>query len=93
MKYEISPSDFTRIDNDGNGNPRYVLHFNRLITAEEYEKTKDDGMVGIDKRYDIAVRKANKVGGRRFHTKKYGGGIVFQSYSLPELIKAINEQL
>lgn len=93
MKYDISPSDFTRVDNDSNGNPRYVLHFTRLITPEEYEQTKDEGMVGIDIRYDIAVKKANKLGGRRFHTKKYGGGIIFQSYSLPDLIYAINERL
>ena len=93
MKYDISPSDFTRVDNDSNGNPRYALHYTRLITIDEYEQTKDEGMAGVDIRYDIAVRKANKLGGRRFHTKKYGGGIVFQSYSLPELINAINERL
>jgi hypothetical protein len=30
-----------------------------------------------------------KIGGKRFHNKQYGGGIVFQSYSLPGTIADI----
>ena len=40
--------------------------------------------------YSEAIVKAHKIGGRKFHNKQYGGGIVFQSYSLPELQKNIN---
>jgi len=58
--------DWTRLDSDINGNPRYVIHF--LNFADNYPD---------------AVKLANKIGGRKYHTKKYGGGIVFQSYSLP----------
>lgn len=65
--------DFTRIDNDTNGNPRYVCHF-----------------LNISKDYDSAVKLANKIGGRKFHNKQYGGGIVFQSYNLPDLQNSIN---
>lgn len=28
----ITPSDFTRINNDSNGNPRYVCHFFHFLT-------------------------------------------------------------
>jgi len=29
--------EFTRINNDGNGNPRYVCHFLNFITDKERE--------------------------------------------------------
>lgn len=32
--------------------------------------------------YQWAVYLANKIGGKKYHTKRYGGGIVFQSYSI-----------
>ena len=41
--------------------------------------------------YEAAVKLANKIGGKKFHNKQYGGGIVFQSYSLDELECAINK--
>ena len=66
--------EFTRINNDVNGNPRYVVHF-----------------LNIDNDYKAAVKKANKIGGRKYHTKSYGGGIVFQSYNLERLERDINE--
>jgi len=33
--------------------------------------------------------KAKKIGGRRYHNKSYGGGIVFQSYNIEETEKEI----
>jgi hypothetical protein len=62
----------TRIDNDINGNPRYVVHY-----------------LNIASNYDDAVRLANKIGGRKYHNKKYGGGIVFQCYNTADLIESI----
>lgn len=41
-------------------------------------------------KYDDACKLANRIGGRKYHTKRYGGGIVFQSYSLNETVTAIN---
>lgn len=70
--------EFTRIKNDANGNPRYIVHFLDLLSDNETS-------------YDLAVKRANKIGGRKYNTKSYGGGIVFQSYSLPELERKINE--
>ena len=43
--------------------------------------------------YGFAVFLANMIGGKRYHTKSYGGGIVFQSYSTRELATKIRELL
>ena len=64
--------EFTRIKNDVNGNPRYVVHF--LNIADNYQD---------------AIQLANKIGGRKYHTKSYGGGIVFQSYNIEETKKQL----
>lgn len=71
----ITKDDFTRINNDVNGNPRYVFHF--LHLADNYSE---------------ALRKAKKIGGRKFHNKQYGGGIAIQSYNLDYEIKLINDE-
>lgn len=68
-----------RIDNDTNGNPRYVCHWvNLKRTGEEIT-------------YDEAVARANTIGGRKYHTKRYGGGIVFQSFNLADTERSIHE--
>ena len=81
----IQPSDFTKIKHDVNGNPRYVCHFLHL-DVHGYQSN-----IGLSERYAIAVVLANTLGGKKFHNKQYGGGIVFQCYSLPDLCKRINE--
>jgi hypothetical protein len=55
---------FTQINNDSNGNPRYVVHYLQLADN-----------------YDRALYLSRQLGGRKFHNKQYGGGIVFQSYN------------
>jgi hypothetical protein len=79
--------EWTQIDNDGNGNPRYVCHFLNLLTKEE----KMSETLDISEKYTMAVRRANKIGGRKFHNKTYGGGIVFQSYNIHATEISINE--
>lgn len=69
---------FDRVDNDINGNPRYVVHFLQCRPDESYT-------------YANTVRLMNKIGGRKYHNKSYGGGIVFQSYNTDELENLINE--
>jgi len=71
--------DFTRVNNDTNGNPRYVCHFFNFIGSEE----KSD--------YSLALYRAKKIGGKKFHNKQYGGGIVFQSYNIESTEKDILE--
>lgn len=75
--------ELTRIKNDVNGNPRYVVHFMELCSDVEIERET------IDKLYLIAIKKARKVGGKKYHTKNFGGGIVFQSYNTTNLIDLI----
>jgi hypothetical protein len=65
---------FTRINNDLNGNPRYVIHFLQL--SDSYER---------------ALYLARQLGGKKFHNKQYGGGIVFQSYNTDILKDKIND--
>ena len=69
----ITENNFTRVNNDVNGNPRYVFHF--LYLADFY---------------DDALKIAKKIGGKKFHNKQYGGGIVIQSYNLRNDIELIN---
>jgi hypothetical protein len=82
---------FTRIKHDANGNPRYVCHFLNLNSSEELSKTGAEWIPVSDK-YALALKRANKIGGRKFHNRQYGGGIVFQSYSLDELTRHINDE-
>lgn len=70
--------NFTRVNNDVNGNPRYVIHFLDILNDEERIN------IPFTKKYEYAVKKAKKIGGKKYDNKSYGGGIVFQSYSLPK---------
>lgn len=79
-----SKIEFTRVNNDVNGNPRYVCHFSNVVTDDDREKAKSNAHY-LDNLYTVALARAKKYGGRKFHNKQYGGGIVFQSYNLGEL--------
>lgn len=46
--------EFTRVNNDFCGNPRYVTHFFSLLNEEEQTISN----------YNLAVKRANKLGGR-----------------------------
>lgn len=81
----IKPSDFTRVNSDTNGNPRYACDFSFFTSDSERSIAGN-----VSGKYAIACKRANSLGGRKFHNKQYGGGIVFQSYSLDETCNAIN---
>lgn len=81
--------DFTRIDNDVNGNPRYVCHFLNLLNTMESQHEH----MSISDKYELALKRARKIGGKKYHNKKYGGGIVFQSYNIDQTRKDIHELL
>lgn len=78
--------DWTKIKHDVNGNPRYVCSFLNLLTEKEQTAPiwNSEGRRITPTKYEIAVKRANKLGGRKFHNKSYGGGIVFQSYNLDD---------
>jgi hypothetical protein len=79
---------FTRLPQDVNGNPRYAVHFLNLNTRAELDATP---WIPVSDKYALAVKRAHKIGGRRYHCKRYGGGIVFQSYSIDETARHIGE--
>jgi hypothetical protein len=82
----IEKTDFTRVKNDVNGNPRYVCHF---LCLDVHGPDKGIGY-GLSERYAMACKLGNRAGGRKYHNKSYGGGIVFQSYNLDELCNFLN---
>ena len=70
--------EFTRINSDTNGNPRFVCHFLSFIG----EKDRD---IELNEKYNLALSRSRQLGGRKFHNKQYGGGIVFQIYDGDQL--------
>jgi hypothetical protein len=72
-----------RINNDVNGNPRFVVHFYDLLKEGEGE-----GLTILE-RFDLVVKKARKVGGKMYRGKDFGGGIVFQSYDIQATVNLV----
>ena len=75
--------EFTRVNNDFCGNPRYVCHFFEFLKDEEKSVSN----------YKLSVKRANKLGGKKYRGSDFGGGIVFQSYNTDGLRKRIIEML
>jgi len=80
IESDINATDieWTRVRNDINGNPRFVCHFTDLESFNERFHARVH--MTLPERYARAVAAANKLGGRRYHNKRFGGGIVFQAY-------------
>jgi hypothetical protein len=73
--------EWHRVNNDINGNSRFAVHFLPLVRDMQGKGW------GTNSLYQLACKRANKLGGRKFHNKQFGGGIVFQAYEsqLPQL--------
>ena len=71
--------EFTRVNNDFCGNPRFVTHFYSFLNEDEQTLSN----------YKLAVKRANKLGGKKYRGSDFGGGIVFQSYDPSYLRKRI----
>ena len=85
----ITSEDFTRANNDVNVNPRYICHFLSFTVPNDL-----GGYLGLDKitqKYNLALARARKLGGKKYHNKQFGGGIVFTTYNLRELCEEINK--
>lgn len=89
MNNETSTINWTRVNNDVNGNPRYVCHFFNLLNESE----SNNYDVDTSQKYEWALNRGKAIGGKKFHNKQYGGGIVFQSYNLKETENQIKELL
>lgn len=67
---EMSKYNWTRVNNDSNGNPRYVVHFLQLLTDQEMTQFHEKhGWDAISQAYIYACQRAKKFGGKRFHNK------------------------
>ena len=87
-KMKLTKENFTRINNDPNGNPRYVTSFLNLLS--DYEKYSLG--LSIDGKYNLALRKSKPLGGKKFSNKQYGGGIVFGSvFNLDDLVAKVQQ--
>ena len=75
--------NWTRVNSDVNGNPRFVIHF--------LDCCPKSWVGDISERYARTCKLMNTIGGRKFHNKQYGGGIVFSSYNLTDTERSINE--
>ena len=75
--------DFTRVNSDINGNPRFVCHY---LT---FKPMQDENQPYKSFEYSEGLNIARELGGRKFHNKQYGGGVVFQSYNLDSLTAKI----
>jgi len=86
--WNVSKANFMRVNNDVNGNPRYVTHFANLLSwYDNYQSN-----LSIDKKYELALKKAKSIGGKKFHNKLYGGGIVFSSvFNLDDLVAKVQQ--
>lgn len=81
--FENKDVRITRVNNDVYGNPRYAVHYFEFLNDEENK------FLPWNKDYEYALKKAKKIGGKKFHNKQFGGGIVFQTYDPHGLIKKI----
>lgn len=83
----IEDVELTRVNSDKYGNPRYVVHFFALLNDEEIVKIRKEVREFNEKYnqyksstedlYRFALNKSRAIGGKKFHNKQFGGGIVF----------------
>lgn len=78
---QVNKISFTQVNNDANGNPRFVTHFLNFI--------RESDNYGVNGNYNLALKRAKKIGGKKFHNKQFGGGIVFSCGSIEVLERRI----
>ena len=77
---------FHRVNSDTYGNPRYVVHYLDLLTDAERNAPVTLG----ESRFSLALSRAHKIGGAKYRGRDFGGGIVFQSYSIDDTAEHID---
>ncbi len=63
------------------GNPRYAVHFLNLLTDNE----SNDNDLSIGQKYSLALERSRSIGGKKYNNKKFGGGIIFETYNPTKL--------
>lgn len=90
--------DVKKVKSDINGNSRYVFHYLNLLTEKEKHYHLNSGKTPSFRpfkrttsyNYELALKRSRKIGGRKFHNKQYGGGIVVQAHSEDQVQELIN---
>ena len=83
----MNTNDLTQAKNDVYGNPRVIVHFSDLLTD------KENNDMSIEEGYNLAHKRALKLGGKIYRGKDFGGGFVFQCYYERQLVESINNML
>lgn len=78
--------DFFRVNNDVNGNPRYVIHFMAFLPERKSPYLTVNDMTAD---YETARQVARSLGFRKYTGKDFGGGFVGMSYNLESEAEAI----
>lgn len=96
---EKTPIQWTRINRDINGNSRHICHFFDLLSPEEIAQIAKKAASNKDNTirprrltspmYSAALARAHKLGGKKYHNRQFGGGIVFQTCDTETLEKDI----
>jgi hypothetical protein len=73
MKIKSFDYDIKRTTRDTNGNPRYIVWFMAFLNDEEKE---------LSNAFEIAKKRANSIGFKKYRGKDFGGGFVGQSYNI-----------
>lgn len=71
--------EITEINSNSKGHPRYVVHWLSCEPEEGCDALRS--RLTLTERYERVLREARKVGGKRFHCREYGGGVVFVSFN------------
>ena len=87
MNYANFEYDVKRVDNDTNGNPRYVIHFLAFVNDADSDSAritaqKTRAFNHLPGLFNTALYKSRSIGGKKYRGKDFGGGIVIQSYDI-----------
>jgi len=93
--------EFKQVNNSTTGTPRYVCHFTALITDKDEQEIKDTFAASLQLnpllltslKYERALSKVKKLGGKKYHNKNYGGGIAFSVWNTAKLENTLTELL
>lgn len=86
--------ELIRINNDKNGNPRYIFDYWALLNESEIrqikKETKDPFKV-LPNYYKLAKQKAKKIGAKSYRSKEANFYFVIQSHNIGETVKQIKQ--
>jgi hypothetical protein len=76
-----------RVKTDANGNGRFAVHFLAFLTSEESAAPWNPR--DPHAKFNLAMNKARKHGGKRYRGADFAGGVVFQAHSEADVVASI----